>query len=415
MDAPLPHVFRSLPRYSRQQVALHQTLLAYLGAHVFAPEFALELRRTLDTALSTACSWSPPEVRVVSREDVAKLSAPLGYFAVLGTAPSPHKVLVELDPALAAWAVERLLGGREAQAAGRMLRPPTELELGVLSFLALQVVQAFGRGMVGGQELALRLERLVGESAEWLGFGEQSAQFVGLGMRVQLGERLGYLRILLPESLVQGHFGGRLPDASGSAQNLARMRRALQALPEVEVPVRVLGAQLALGADDIANVEPGDIIVLENHQLKLGPGGVSGQVTLLLGRGRHGSITARLYEELGEAKLEVSAIAEQPQPEEIDMDEASAPASESAAPEDNLPQTAGLLREVDAPVAVELGRIRLSTAQVVRLRAGQVLRLARAATDPVDLVVGGKLFARGELIEVDGELGVRLTHVTGDR
>lgn len=413
MDAPLPSVFRALPRYTRQQVALHQTLLATLGGHVTSPSFAEELRGLLDRSLHTACSWSPPDVRVVSREDVAKLSAPLGYYAVLGTAPTPHKVLVELDPTLAAWAIERLLGGRDAAPAGRMLRPPTELELGVLSFLALQLVQAFGRGLVGGQELALRLERLVGESAEWLGFAEETAQFVGLGLRVQLGDRLGYLRILLPEALVQGHFGGRLP--AGDDGDYARMRRALQALPEVQVPVRVVAAQLALTPDDIANVERGDIIVLENHQLQLGSGGVGGQVTLHLGRGRHGTITARLFDELGELRLEVSAIAAQPQPEEIDMDDPQSRAADGQAPDDNLPQTAELLREVDAPVAVELGRIRLSTAQVVRLRAGQVLRLARAATDPVDLVVGGKLFARGELIEVDGELGVRLTHVTGDR
>lgn len=81
---------------------------------------------------------------------------------------------------------------------------------------------------------------------------------------------------------------------------------------------------------------------------------------------------------------------------------------------DNLPETEGLLREMDRDVAVELGRIRLNTAQVVRLRAGQVLHLNRGATDPVDLVIGGKLFAKGELLEVDGELGVRLTQLTGE-
>lgn len=79
--------------------------------------------------------------------------------------------------------------------------------------------------------------------------------------------------------------------------------------------------------------------------------------------------------------------------------------------EDNLAETEGLLRDVDASVAVELGRIRMTTAQVIRLRKGQMLRLARSPTDPVDLVVNGKLFAKGELIEVDGELGVRLTQL----
>ncbi len=83
------------------------------------------------------------------------------------------------------------------------------------------------------------------------------------------------------------------------------------------------------------------------------------------------------------------------------------------APGENLAETEGLLRDVAAPVVVELGRIRLNAAQVVRLKKGQVLRLARGPTDPVDLVVNGKLLGRGELVEVDGELGVRLIHVVG--
>ena len=71
------------------------------------------------------------------------------------------------------------------------------------------------------------------------------------------------------------------------------------------------------------------------------------------------------------------------------------------------------VRDVPAPVVVELARLKMSTNQVVRMRAGQVLRLPRGPNDPVNLVVNGKLFARGELIEVDGELGVRLTQVSG--
>ena len=83
------------------------------------------------------------------------------------------------------------------------------------------------------------------------------------------------------------------------------------------------------------------------------------------------------------------------------------------APADNFEGTAGLLRDVSAPVVVELGRLRLNAAQVTRLRAGQIIRLPRGPNDPVDLVVNGKLFARGELIEVDGALGVRLQQIVG--
>lgn len=97
----------------------------------------------------------------------------------------------------------------------------------------------------------------------------------------------------------------------------------------------------------------------------------------------------------------------------VDQTDGPSPDASATDSADNLNETQGLLRDVEAPVVVELGRIRMNAAQVTRLRAGQLLRIPRGPNDPVDLVVNGKLFARGELIEVDGDLGVRLLQVAG--
>lgn len=82
---------------------------------------------------------------------------------------------------------------------------------------------------------------------------------------------------------------------------------------------------------------------------------------------------------------------------------------------DNLQETEGLLRDVPAPLVVELTRLRMNTSQVIRLKQGQILRLPRSPSDPVNLVVNGKLFARAELVDVDGEIGVRLLELVGSR
>lgn len=68
----------------------------------------------------------------------------------------------------------------------------------------------------------------------------------------------------------------------------------------------------------------------------------------------------------------------------------------------------GLLGDVTVAMVVELGRVTVSAADVVNLRAGQVIELARAPGEPVDLVVDGKRIGKGELVEIDGELGVRI-------
>lgn len=71
-------------------------------------------------------------------------------------------------------------------------------------------------------------------------------------------------------------------------------------------------------------------------------------------------------------------------------------------------EAAGLLDDITVAMVVELGRVMVSAADVVQLRPGQVIELARAPGEPVDLVVDGKRVGKGELVEIDGELGVRI-------
>jgi type III secretion system YscQ/HrcQ family protein len=71
-------------------------------------------------------------------------------------------------------------------------------------------------------------------------------------------------------------------------------------------------------------------------------------------------------------------------------------------------EAAGLLDDVTVAMVVELGRVMVSAADVMGLRAGQVIELSRAPGEPVDLVVDGKRIGKGELVEIDGELGVRI-------
>ena len=201
--------------------------------------------------------------------------------------------------------------------------------------------------------------------------------------------------------------------ADGPETEQRHMRTVFRAFGEREISARVEVAQLDLGADDIANLEEGDIVILENHELAFGPEGLSGLAFVKLGAGRNGGLRAQIQSDGDRVRLVVAGIVVQEEPAESEMADGSEEQQQHDIVDDNLPETEGLLRDVPAPVVVELGRIRMNTAQVIRLRQGQILRLPRGPNDPVDLVVNGKVFARGELIEVDGELGVRLLQVTG--
>lgn len=70
-----------------------------------------------------------------------------------------------------------------------------------------------------------------------------------------------------------------------------------------------------------------------------------------------------------------------------------------------------LLADVNLQVTVELGRVRMRVRDLLRLTEGSVIELDRAAGAPVDVLANGSLIARGDVVVVDDELGVRITEL----
>ena len=75
--------------------------------------------------------------------------------------------------------------------------------------------------------------------------------------------------------------------------------------------------------------------------------------------------------------------------------------------------TPELERLYDVPVelAVEIGRTRMTIRETLALGPGSIVTLNRLAGEPVDLLVNGKPIARGEVVVIDEEFGLRVTEV----
>ena len=69
------------------------------------------------------------------------------------------------------------------------------------------------------------------------------------------------------------------------------------------------------------------------------------------------------------------------------------------------------LLSVPVRVTVEIGRTRITLAELVKLAPGSLLALDREAHEPVDILVNGKVVARGEVVTIDEKYGVRVTAV----
>lgn len=102
---------------------------------------------------------------------------------------------------------------------------------------------------------------------------------------------------------------------------------------------------------------------------------------------------------------------------EADFDMGAAPvaspemeAAEPIEPEGPPPvkELLDLSPDLTVPLVVVMGRKSFTVRDLLALRIGQVMDLERAPLEPVELVAAGKVVGKGELVEVDGKLGIRI-------
>jgi flagellar motor switch protein FliN/FliY len=70
-----------------------------------------------------------------------------------------------------------------------------------------------------------------------------------------------------------------------------------------------------------------------------------------------------------------------------------------------------LLLDIPLELSVELGRVSLLVQEVVELGTGSIIELEKTAGEPVDVLVNGRLVARGEVVVIEDNFGVRVTEV----
>jgi flagellar motor switch protein FliN len=101
-----------------------------------------------------------------------------------------------------------------------------------------------------------------------------------------------------------------------------------------------------------------------------------------------------------------AARAAQPeQPAEPQFDELDAGAVSTA----EVPLS--MLLDLTLPVSIELGRTSMTVQEILRLGRGSVVQLERLAGEPIDVYVGDRRFAEGEVVVLGETFGVRITRI----
>jgi len=71
----------------------------------------------------------------------------------------------------------------------------------------------------------------------------------------------------------------------------------------------------------------------------------------------------------------------------------------------------GMLLDLSLPVSIELGRTSMTVQEILRLGRGAVIQLERLAGEPIDIYVGDRRFAEGEVVVLGEHFGVRISRI----
>lgn len=311
MSAIKPFDFSRLPKISRQDILILDALRSFLPRIGFSDELGRSLRRLVGRALGTPFSFREEKITNIRLSTALPTLPKQGVYLVFGLAPLEEKAFLELDPFLAHVAIDRLLGGTGEPLT--MVRPLTEIEEGVLSYVFLKILAEIFERCGRTARVHFRLEGYRSSSDEILslvsGSGKEG-RGVMISYRLTVGDRSGYGRLILPSPFVEKAFlepmeGGQ---AALSERELQYYAARLSNLGFLATNLWAEVGSATLKAGELADLEAGDVVLLQKTGARLDGERLEGYLPLRLGRGECGSFRGQVVSGEGPLRLKLQGM-----------------------------------------------------------------------------------------------------------
>jgi len=328
------------------------------------------------------------------------------------------RLALGLEVPLAHAVVDHLLGYDRPFAESRLQLTP--VEWGVWTYLVVRSLEEFERASPGGHQHerittptdrpGLVLDRVGPDPFDPAGLGA----VVTLRSSIRFGSTTGTARLWLPEPALNFVLAS-VPQAVKTVPDLARSK-----FREYSSLWHALAGLVAM-PNGLKRLRTGGVLPLTDSRLTGTPQSPRGPIALVCGLtslGETFQLPAEPVEGSSGRLLRLTgSLIRQRQPRKpltlginhIMSSTSSSPAADhSGAP---APSLAASPLDVPVTLTVELGRVNLALSRLADLRPGDMVELGRHSREPVELTSNGRLVARGELVLIDTELGVRVTHV----
>lgn len=358
-------------------------------------------------------------------ESVKKLAKSPQVFFTVECQPDNSSALFAVNTDFASAIIDLILGGQ-----GEEFSDPRELspiENAIVEFLIVNILseinEFLGEPLLCLQSVGNLPEKFLAEQ------NTRGAEFVFV---VETGDSSGILTAFAPPDFLSGLDRAQNPLLFNSRSNQRKIEDLEKLAPKINVQMHV--GTTFLDADSILFLEPDDIVLIEKSEISLEKGLIGDNLQISVGRGRNFRLKgkAETREFGGEMFFEIKEISNEKSnrrftPIKLEMDEKEIELNDESqqTPETEMQEmpdetsveeeqiSTASLENVQVALRVEIAADKISLRELQNMRAGQIIALGCRPTDPVKLVVDQREepVATGELVEIEGQLGVRLTKV----
>ncbi|MFU8803805.1 MAG: FliM/FliN family flagellar motor switch protein [Bradymonadaceae bacterium] len=320
-----------------------------------------------------------------------------GFSTMVSIAPGRERALLSVDSTLVeSWLSRLLMCSLRRKEPAR----PGHFEGGLITGILLGVCRELAtRGysplvLSSAQTHRPRLE-------DWLTSMQGSLVEATFLMTSSTGVR-GLVRVFMGEGFLR-----RLIDDASRSTSQRDAIDLYQRPPWAQIPIapRILLGEVTLPALEAFRLRPGDLLLPDDHGLRMEAlGAAEGCGRLYLGS--HDYLRCLLRPEEGLWQLELVEDRPSRRADSTHHGEGESMAEHGMDGSDE--ETMSMAAAADLRIDVQLGRFHTTVGELTRMRRGTVVELKTPVGRPVDLVVAGQPIGQGELVIIEGHLGVRI-------
>ena len=281
----------NLKTVSEKGVAAVNALYSFLPSTAVRDTLSLEMRKVFMQHLGNDSIFVVEAVDVIPcRQWLAALPDPSIVISI-GLTPLSSKILIHVDHVIAHHMIDRLLAGDGDVSPEK--RVITDAESGVLQYLCMQLLMQLHTVCGRDERVHFRFEQILQRTENIVKLVPARDDGVVMTIKLGFGDHLGFVRVLFPDPFISKAMLEPLSVAQGSAEQ-AHLLSRLQVFGDIKASVWAEAGVVTVHPEELQQLEVGDVILLDESDIRLKGGKPEGKVKLRVGTGQHGGVRAQI-------------------------------------------------------------------------------------------------------------------------